>query len=67
MEYEEFKDKFDKLISKSKYVCIFISEMSNVYTDRYEKCPCDAIIKLYLFYKGLLIGLIDINIVKKLR
>lgn len=64
MEYEEFKDKFDKLISKSKYVCIFISEMSNVYTDRYEKCPCDAIIKLYFNNKE--VAYIDFNDIKEI-
>lgn len=64
MEYEEFLNAFDKIISNDIFVRIYIDTLSYISADKFRNTQDNHI---YLFYKGLLIGLIDINIVKKLR
>lgn len=64
MEYEEFLNAFDKIISNNIFVRIYIDTLSYISADKFRNTQDNHI---YLFYKGLLIGLIDINIVKKLR
>ena len=68
MEYEEFKDKFDKLLSMSKYNWVILNNTnSTIKANNYKKCSnngVEDIIRLY--YTHNLVAYLDLDDIKEI-